>query len=394
MKHAPSGSWRSWLAALVLAPLSFLGACGGVSVAVCGDWWCVGTPIPPPCYYCFSLSSAAADLNGDGILDAIYSAEDNGMVKVRLGDGAGGVAAEQVFPRGLTTIDLMRAADVDGDTNVDVILIDSAGGQLQVLLSNGTGGLPTQGPIVPIPGATHIVDAEVGRVDGGTMDDIVLVDDTGGVIAMLGGAGGAMTVAPAGRQVLPCGGTDLDLGLIDGNTLADIVVTNEAAMSVCVYAGTGNGAFTSLGSLDVTDPPVQPLLVELDGQPGLDLALLMRDGLFVEAWFGNGQGGFTRSPQGLAATGQSSTRMLALPNPAAPTGPVGLAVLGGGPRIGSVAALPNRGDGWFILPAPSATLSHAATAGIVTDLESDGRLDMIVLSAGGISVLTGGSAQD
>ena len=62
--------------------------------------------------------------------------------------------------------------------------------------------------------------------------------------------------------------------------------------------------------------------------------------------------------------------------------------------IGSVAALPNRGDGWFILPAPSVTLSHAATAGIVTDLESDGRLDMIVLSTGGISVLTGGSAQD
>ena len=158
-------------------------ACGSVGVAVCGDWWCVGTPIPPPCYYCRSLSSAAADLNGDGILDTIYSAEDNGMVKVRLGDAAGGVGAEQVFPRGLAAIDLMRAADVDGDTNVDVILIDSAGGQLQVLISNGTGGLPTQGPIVPIPGVSHIVDAEVGRVDGGTMDDIVLLDDAGGVIA-------------------------------------------------------------------------------------------------------------------------------------------------------------------------------------------------------------------
>lgn len=384
---------RGGLLLLLLVPGLLLAACGA-SVAVCGDWWCVGGPIDPWCDFddCF-YDVASLDVNGDGIQDAVYANEQR--VGVRLGDGNGGVGAESSFAVGLGRVDLARAADVDGNGDVDLILIDALTPALQVLLGDGAGGLGTQGPVVPLTGASRIVDAQVGRVDGGTLDDLVALDDAGGVLAALGAAGGAMTLAPAGRQALACGGTALDVGLIDGDTLADLAVTNRDGWNVCIYMGAGTGAFTPLGgTLPVTERPLQPLLANLDGAGGLDLLLLLRDGSLAQAWLGNGAGGFTPTSQGIIAAGVTGHTLLAVADPGAPADPVDVAVLGGGLLFGAVSILVNGDDGTFAVPAPVVTLPHPATAGVVTDLQMDGRADLIVLSAQGTSILTGGAAQD
>ena len=92
-------------------------------------------------------------------------------------------------------------------SEVSVQVIDTAGARLQVILGSGLGGTPTQGPIVPVPGIGRIVDVEIGRTDGGPMDDVILLDDAGGVTVMLGGVAGTLNPAPAGRTVLASGGT-------------------------------------------------------------------------------------------------------------------------------------------------------------------------------------------
>ena len=393
----PRARARHPAAFLLVLACALLASCGA-SVVVCGDWWCVGNPYDPWCddyYYndCYYYYSTALDVDVDGVADVVYS--DGKGVGVRLGDGQGGLEPETTFAIGLDRVDLVRGADVNGDGSPDLILIDALAPALQVLLGDGAGGLGTQGPLVPLTGASRIVDAGIGRVDGGTMDDLVVLDDAGGVLALLGGAGGAMTIAPAGRQALACGGTALDVGTIDGDTLADLVVVDETNWSVCAYMGAGTGAFTPLGgTLPVTQRPLEPLLADLDGAGGLDLMLLLRDGTLAQAWVGDGAGGFTPTAQGIVRTGVRGRHLLAVPDPADPADPVDVAVLGGGSIYGAVGVLVNRHDGTFVVPAPVVTLPHPATAGVLTDLDMDGRIDLVVLSSQGTTILTGGAAQD
>src|SRR5262249_50900543 len=74
---------------------------------------------------------AAADVNGDGVDDAIYAVGPGGGSLVRVGDGVTGkgrvpatATFEPTFAGGL----FVTAADIDGDGNADVIVSPDVGG--------------------------------------------------------------------------------------------------------------------------------------------------------------------------------------------------------------------------------------------------------------------------
>ncbi len=390
------------LVALFLAPLAIvpLAGCGSVGIAVCGDWWCVGVPIPPPCdpyYGCRSLSAQGADLNGDGSDDLVYFDLRDGTVKVRLADGAGGLGEELLFALALAGVDAIRTGDFDGNGTNDVAFLDYESRQLRVLLGNGAGALPTTGPLTAIPGSSRLIDTEVGPLDAGAATDVMVLDEAGGVTSLLADGAGGFTDAPAGRQQLDCGGTAMSAGLMDADAVTDLVVVNEVGSTLCVYGGSATGAFTRLGAAHRTvSPPRVPLLGELDGNAGLDVAVFCQSDNTALAFFGDGAGGLTASSQGRLTLPLHSRQLLIVPDPDTPAGPAPLVILSDAEEGGAdlLSGLRNNGAGGFGDPELGAVLPADVLAVVPTDVEGDGRSDLVIFASHGIYVAQGGPGQD
>ena len=112
---------------------------------------------------------AAADANGDGILDLFVGAYGSREVVVFLGDGQGGLAYHTKVPAGGSPW-MIVAGDVNGDGNVDVVAANRNQDNMAILLGDGRGGL-SRPTTYPVGGGPMAVD--IGDVDGdGDLDAI------------------------------------------------------------------------------------------------------------------------------------------------------------------------------------------------------------------------------
>jgi hypothetical protein len=255
------------------------------------------------------------DLDGDGRLD-VATANADGTYGVRLGDGAGGLGAEQGGAAGMGPV-AIGAGDFDGMMGDDLVVI--AAGQMSLLQSQGDGTFvlnpvalagtaPSEvlvadvdddgGPDIivanqgsgtvtyfsfmgglgpPIDYGTGMVSAPAGLSWGQYNLDTDMFEDVfafgGGSYAALPGDGVALAPAPVGGAL----GTDLrravggDLG---GGAPGDAAVADFAEGGVYVLLGNGapNGFAamdfyaTGAGALDVA-------AADLTGDGDLDLVV-------------------------------------------------------------------------------------------------------------------------
>ena len=84
----------------------------------------------------------AADINGDGKADLVYTNEGFSTVGVLFGNGNGTFGTPHEYPAGEDSYGF-ALADVNGDGAVDVVAADFDAGQLTVLLNQNGGGVPT-----------------------------------------------------------------------------------------------------------------------------------------------------------------------------------------------------------------------------------------------------------
>ena len=173
------------------------------------------------------LSLASGDLDEDGILDLVVSAED---VRVYMGDGLGGFVPGQVLdPPG--TAGFLAVALIDADEHLDLVV----GGvdEVSVHLGDGTGEFGAA--IAADVDGPRMIEPTDMDLDG-TLD--LLVSTTTGVAVLMGDGTGAMalldTQAAAGLTV------DLAVGDLDGNGFPDAVVTTTSG-EVRLFAGQGGG---------------------------------------------------------------------------------------------------------------------------------------------------------
>ena len=112
---------------------------------------------------------AAADANGDGILDLFVGAYGSREVVVFLGDGQGGLEYHTKVPAGGSPW-MIVAGDVNGDGNVDVVAANRNQDNMAILLGDGRGGL-SRPTTYPVGGGPLAVD--IGDIDGdGDLDAI------------------------------------------------------------------------------------------------------------------------------------------------------------------------------------------------------------------------------
>jgi hypothetical protein len=224
-------------------------------------------------------SIVVGDFNGDGILDLVTATShlnppDQDAVAVLLGNGAnragdGTFRAPVFYAVGRSPL-AVAAADFDGDHILDLAVLNRIPGSVSILRGLGSGGVGdgTFAPLATLDTGPDPIDLVAGdfRKDG--FADLAVLHSLFGIRVIAGSASGAFTVA----QNLPMAGTstgNLVAADLNRDGILDLAFGRTGPSIGVAYgrgaARSGDGSFTA------------PIII--GGGGAFDVADMNRDGL-------------------------------------------------------------------------------------------------------------------
>jgi len=334
---------------------------------------------------------AAADVDGDGMLDLLVASDGAEDVTVFRGDGRGGFTREQSFPVGPSPTDI-AVADLDGDGKLDLAIANHGTPRVTVLLGDGRGVFrPAPGSPMVVHSNPHPHTIGVCDIDGDRIPDLVIDSWRENRFTILRGLGRGRFAVPgvtveAGRKPY----RNLLLRDVTGDGICDIVAPNMVERAVTVLSGDGHGHFT--GAADPPTPagpcPFTVAAGDFNRDGNVDLAVANYSGHIADSsgdgltfLMGDGHGHFRLGPK--IPTGRASGRIAvgdvngdgfddAMTVNA---GTLDLTIAFGGP------------DG--LSPSRVATVPYgggASWCGILADFDGDRRADAVIANHDGHSI--------
>jgi hypothetical protein len=381
------------------------------------------------------VSVAVADVNGDGKPDMVVASfcasASNctglfgpGGVSVLLGNGDGTFEAPVTYSSGGYNASAVAIADVNGDGKLDVVVANqcqsssSCVGSVSVLFGNGNGTFRT--PVSYSTAGYYSESVAIADLNGDGHPDLV--------VSNLCGTGGNCEGVTAGQVAVLIGNGDgtfqpaavyssdgysslsVAIGDVNGDGKLDVLVANSCAAYDCspttgsvgvLLDGSGgilegNGAFSTGGSFASS-----VAVIDVNGDGHLDL--LVADQCLGESCsepgdasvlLGNGDGSFQPAVSYNVALRQPTAIAAADVNG---DGRPDLLVAGEGSN-GAVGVLLGNRDGSFQLPNYYYGTGGNQAPGqiVVSDVNGDGRPDLIVINGGvgsnNVAVLLNNSA--
>ena len=315
----------------------------------------------------------AGDFNGDGAPDLV-SANRGGLSLTFLpgrGDGTFGSPTTSPVPFG--GISAIAAADIDGDLVLDVAVTHAGSNVVAWYRGNGLGGFAFAGSY----GVGNFPwSVDLGDLNGDGRPDLAVanvLDDSVSVLLNTGGAFGPATTYPVGDEP-----NWIRIGPADSDGDRDLVVPTRMTYDVTVLLNDGTGAFSTSTVVNGYDRPSAAILADLDrnGKPDLAVAnWTLSGGVYVLP--GDGVGGF--GPVQVSPTTGIGTRAVAAAD-FDRDGKVDLVTLDG--AADALSFVKGQGDGTFAPGAPVPSGLGTPRALGVGDFDSNGTLDLVVGGTG------------
>lgn len=296
------------------------GTCtSGCRLNVCGD----GIPLPGT--LCFEPASPSAHGSTNVLELFAVSADDDGLVDLMTRAAVGPTtlfmhrnAGQAVFeaPRPVTIAGTasyrMEPARLTQDTLTDLVFYSAQYAEIVTAVAQGAGAFTVRRqppwPTGPAPPAPFTWNWVVGRVDGDTLDDVILTHKESGRLDVLlaDGRGGwasraALALPPAEADV-----TSGALGDLDADGDADLVLgyRSQANVGLAVWMADGSGGFARIGTTpthqeNVMSYALSIVPLHIDAQ---HLDVLVTSSYGVSAYLGDGRGGFVQAPHPYVAS--------------------------------------------------------------------------------------------
>lgn len=249
---------------------------------------------------------AVADFNGDGILDMAVTNYGSNNLTVLLGNGDGTFTATATRPETGDGPDSITVGDFNGDGIPDLAVANYDGNSVTILLGNGDGTFTTgASPLTGVnPSSIAIADFNGdGIPDLAVVNSFAITDvsETGnGTVTVLMGNGDGTFTATATSPETGFGPDFVAVGDFNGDGIPDLAVANYCVAygascvngTLTVLLGTGNGAFTSTGSLTTGSNPVSIAVGDFNEDGIADLVVANFTDASLTVFLGFGDGGF------------------------------------------------------------------------------------------------------
>ncbi|MFL5437371.1 MAG: FG-GAP repeat domain-containing protein, partial [Myxococcales bacterium] len=323
---------------------------------------------------------ACADLDGDSKLDlAVTGAPGTGQDNLTFlpGDGHGGFSTGQPMAVGWGAFHPV-VADVDRDGHLDVVVATSGPRSIAVLYGTGTGSLGAPVQAGGIDGAAWVT---VGDVTGDGLPDVLylsncLCDSTTTVVPNIGGS-----FTDSLAYSLPIGGASAQLADLDRDGILDYVVADWTG-----WVGIARGLPGGM-AMSNSEPMALPRAATSgdlngDGFPDVIVASGAQPG-YVDVYLEFGPGAPARySPVGLP----SDVALGDFDEDGHPDVVVA-------DQDSNVVALLRGTAGGALLPAVNHVVASSPVRLLVSDVDGDRHLDLVVATPGhpegGLTVLHG-----
>jgi hypothetical protein len=227
-------------------------------------------------------SVAAADLNGDGILDLVAESADTDTVEVLVGDGLGHFSSPAPFFVGNLPYYRVRTGDLDGDGRPDIAIALSRENAVAVLRSDGRGGLV---PLAGSPfaaGGSNPLSVAIGDLNGDRRADLAVIHSSGASLLIFDG----LLFLPSARSPFRAGSapSNIAVGDVNADGALDVAVSNVTSNDVTLILSGPSGPGATVRTLLVGREPQEIVLADFDRDGRADIAVTNRLDNNVAIW--------------------------------------------------------------------------------------------------------------
>ena len=235
-------------------------------------------------------SVAAADFNGDNLLDLVTANSNSDNVSILIGDGAGNFSPTTNFPVGGVSPNAVAAADINGDNLLDLATANSNSNNVSILIGDGAGNFssPANFPV----GGISPVSIVAGDFNGDNLLDLATANSNSDNVSILISdcAGNFMvqTDIPVGNDP-----RSIVTGDFNGDNVLDLATANLLDSTVSVLLGDDTGNFPTQTDIPVGNGPISVVTGDFNGDDVLDLATANLFDDTVSVLLGDGVGNFS-----------------------------------------------------------------------------------------------------
>ena len=280
----------------------------------------------------------------------------------------------------------IAAGDLTGDGQPDVVTSSSGGGISVFVAQNGTQFRPPL--IYPLdPNSFSASAIAIADMNGDKKMDVITANSSGLADVLLGNGDGTLKPALTAPTATGRGG-GLAIADFNNDLKPDVVVANRSGVTVLL--GKGDGTFQSSITLPVNVNGLYPVAVaagDLNGDNKPDIAIVLSNlnqdqAATVALFFGQGNGTFAASRYFQSALTGSSVGSIAIGDLNGDGNPDLVMISPGGPQ--GIDILLGDGAGNFLQPTVLPSIDTNPWSLAVTDLNGDGKLDLVIPHYGGV----------